>query len=78
MVNFQIALKSKKKRLVVSHKRQYRPPPKDFFYLKEHPLGGSFRNFEQNLSMESFFIDPQSFFFLNKLINLKFQKIITF
>ena len=59
---FQIALKSKKKRLVVSHKRQYRPPQRIFFYLKEHPLGANFRNFAKNLSMATFFIDPQSFF----------------
>ena len=33
-----------------------------FFYLKEHPLRGNFRNFKKILSMAIFFIDPQSFF----------------
>ena len=38
--------------------------PPHFSFLKERLLKGRLRNFKQNLIMGTFFIDPQSFFFL--------------
>merc|ERR1711984_4541 len=51
--------------LALSHKRKYRPPPRQlfFFHLEEHPLGGNFSNFKKKLHIGTFFIDPQIFFF---------------
>ena len=51
-------------------------PPPVFFNLKEHLLKGDFWNFKKNLIMGTFLSTPKVGFY-NKLINLKFQKMMT-